>query len=99
MSAAASPSRPGPASGLIMAGGRSRRLGIDKTTMPWPPPPPDQPSDPQAPARTLLEATGAKLEQVCDEVIVVAYRGERPIPYPVAPDLYDEGGSLGGIYS
>lgn len=82
-----------------MAGGRSRRLGIDKTTMPWPPAPPVEIADPVAPVHTLLEATGAKLEQVCDEVLVVAYRGERPIPYPVTPDLYEEGGSLGGIYS
>jgi molybdopterin-guanine dinucleotide biosynthesis protein A len=49
--------------------------------------------------QTLLEATGAKLEQVCDEVLVVGYRGDRAIPYRVVPDLYAEGGSLGGIYS
>lgn len=84
--------------GLIMAGGRSRRLGIDKTTMPWPPLPAGA-TDGQPAVSTLLEATGAKLAQVCDEVIAVAYRGARPIPYPVAPDLYEEGGSLGGIYS
>jgi molybdopterin-guanine dinucleotide biosynthesis protein A len=78
-----------------MAGGRSRRLGIDKTTMPWPP----GPGLADTSARTLLEQTGARLEQVCDEVIVVAYRGRRAIPYPVTPDLYEEGGSLGGIYS
>src|SRR5207237_4410822 len=54
---------------------------------------------PSAGTRSLLEATGAKLEQVCAEVLVVAYRGPRAIPYAVAPDLYDDGGSLGGIYS
>ena len=89
-----------PVSGLIMAGGRSRRLGIDKTTMPWPPTECDGGATvSDAPVQTLLEATGAKLAQVCAEVIAVAYRGARPIPYRVAPDLYDEGGSLGGIYS
>jgi molybdopterin-guanine dinucleotide biosynthesis protein A len=84
-------------SGVILAGGRSRRLGIDKTTMPWPPPPPGETAGQGG--RTLLEATGAALEAVCDEVLVVAYRGERPVPYRVVPDLYEEGGSLGGIYS
>jgi molybdenum cofactor guanylyltransferase len=84
-------------SGVILAGGRSRRLGIDKTTMPWPPPPPGETAGQGG--RTLLEATGASLEAVCDEVLVVAYRGDRPVPYRVVPDLYEEGGSLGGIYS
>ena len=88
-----------PVTGLIMAGGRSRRLGIDKTTMPWPPPGGADAPAPLQPTGTLLEATGAKLAMLCAEVIAVAYRGQRPIPYPVAPDLYDEGGSLGGIYS
>ena len=86
-------------SGVILAGGRSRRLGIDKTTMPWPPGGPAESAGTERPGRTLLEATGAKLEQVCDEVIVVAYRGEHAIRYRVVPDLYQEGGSLGGIYS
>ncbi len=96
------PPRNGPVSGLIMAGGRSRRLGIDKTTMPWPPPPADAVSGDSVQAETtgtLLEATGAKLASLCEEVLVVAYRGQRPTPYRMAPDLYDEGGSLGGIYS
>jgi molybdopterin-guanine dinucleotide biosynthesis protein A len=36
---------------------------------------------------------------VCDEVLVVAYRGDRPLPYRIVPDLYAAGGSLGGLYS
>jgi molybdopterin-guanine dinucleotide biosynthesis protein A len=82
--------------GIILAGGRSRRLGIDKTTMPWPP---AASGAPEGSGQTLLQATGAKLEQVCDEVLVVAYRGAAPLPYRVVPDLYPAGGSLGGIYS
>jgi molybdopterin-guanine dinucleotide biosynthesis protein A len=65
--------------------------------MPWPPPAPLHP--PARRARTLLEATGATLEAACDEVLVVAFRGERAVPYRVVPDLYRDGGSLGGIYS
>jgi molybdopterin-guanine dinucleotide biosynthesis protein A len=87
----------GGVSGVILAGGRSRRLGIDKTTMPWPPPTPGEPAGEGV--RTLLQATGATLEAVCDEVLVVAYRGQPPLPYRVVPDLYQDGGSLGGIYS
>ena len=124
---------------MILAGGRSRRLGIDKTTLPWPlperqegrgkrqgPSPAGLFSDRErgdaaggvaAPGdadgrrgartvrtraggpQTLLGATAAKLAQVCDEVVVVAYRGAAPLPYRVVPDAYAEGGSLAGIYS
>jgi molybdopterin-guanine dinucleotide biosynthesis protein A len=89
---------PSGVSGVILAGGRSRRLGIDKTTMPWPP---GDGARGRAAVRagTLLQATGAKLAQVCDEVLVVAYRGRRPVPYRVVPDLYADSGSLGGLYS
>jgi molybdopterin-guanine dinucleotide biosynthesis protein A len=85
-------------SGLILAGGRSRRLGIDKTTMPWPPGAGGDDAT-AAPRQTLLGATAEKLARVCDEVLLVAYRGSRPLPYRTVPDRYADGGSLGGIYS
>jgi molybdopterin-guanine dinucleotide biosynthesis protein A len=47
----------------------------------------------------LLGATAAKLAQVCNEVLVVGYRGAAPLPYRVVPDAYAQGGSLGGLYS
>jgi molybdenum cofactor guanylyltransferase len=86
-------------SGVILAGGRSRRLGIDKTAMPWPPDGSKTSTVPAEKRRTLLEATAGKLEEVCREVLVAGYHGERPVPYRVVPDVYAEGGSLGGIYS
>ncbi|MBI3970389.1 MAG: molybdenum cofactor guanylyltransferase [Chloroflexi bacterium] len=87
-------------SGVILAGGRSRRLGIDKTTMLWPPV--DDGGETEAGgtgSRTLLEVTASRLAEVCDEVLLVAYRGAKPLPYRTVPDLYAGGGSLGGIYS
>jgi molybdopterin-guanine dinucleotide biosynthesis protein A len=81
---------PAAVTGIVLAGGKSRRLGIDKTTMRWPP---------QGGTRTLLEATAGTLAQVCDEVLLVNYRGAHPLPYRVVPDRFVEGGSLGGLYS
>ena len=80
-----------PVSGLILAGGKSRRLGVDKSTLVWPP------GDPAG--KTLLEVTAKKLQLVCAEVIVVGYRGERALPdgLRIAPDRFPDGGALGGL--
>jgi molybdenum cofactor guanylyltransferase len=82
-----------PISGIILAGGKSRRLGLDKTTLLWPP------SNPEG--QTLLEHTVEKLRLVCAEVIVVGYRGERALPEGVraTPDTIQDGGPLGGLYA
>ena len=83
------------ASGAILAGGRGRRLGQDKTAIPWPPRPGG------GPGGTLLEHTAATLARVCAEVLVVGYAGERPLPPSCrgVPDAYPDGGSLGGVYA
>lgn len=88
----------GSITGIILAGGLSRRLGKDKTTMPWPPPAPAAVAA-ETPPHTLLEATAAKLTQVCHHVLLVGYRGVPPLPYQIVPDLYQAGSSLGGLYS
>jgi molybdopterin-guanine dinucleotide biosynthesis protein A len=86
------------ASGAILAGGRGRRLGQDKTAIPWPPA--GRGGGP-AGGGTLLEHTAATLGRVCAEVLVVGYAGQRPLPLACrgVPDAYPEGGSLGGVYA
>ncbi|HET7768407.1 MAG TPA: molybdenum cofactor guanylyltransferase [Chloroflexota bacterium] len=80
-----------PVSGIILAGGKSRRLGVDKTTLPWPPGNPE--------GRTLLDHTVEKLRLVCADLIVVGYRGERPLPQGVraVSDAFPDSGPLGGL--
>jgi molybdenum cofactor guanylyltransferase len=80
-----------PVSGIILAGGKSRRLGADKSQLIWPP------GDPAG--KTLLELTAEKLRLVCGEVLVVGYRGERPLPDGVraVADSVQDGGPLGGL--
>src|SRR4051794_10881692 len=79
------------ASGAILAGGRGRRLGQDKTAIVWPP----------GGAGTLLAHTAGALAALCAEVLVVGYAGAQPLPAacrPV-PDAFPDGGSLGGVYA
>ena len=89
---------PPPASGAILAGGRGRRLGQDKTAIPWPP---GGGAPAAGPEGTLLAHTAGTLAALCAEVLVVGYAGGRPLPgacRPV-PDAFPAGGSLGGVYS
>jgi molybdenum cofactor guanylyltransferase len=80
-----------PLSGIILAGGKSSRLGVDKAQLVWPP------GDPAG--KTLLELTAEKLRLVCAEVLVVGYRGERALPdgVRVVDDAVQDGGPLGGL--
>ncbi len=78
-------------SGLVLAGGQSRRLGQDKTLLRlW---------GEQGP--TLLEATVARLGAVCDEVLVVGLvPSARPgLPARLVPDRFPGTGALGAIYT
>ncbi len=76
------------ASGIILAGGQSRRMGRDKA---W--------SEFQG--RALIEHVMASLEQVCAEIIVVANNQTpyRKLAARVVSDILPDHGSLGGIYS
>ena len=81
-----------PVTGIILAGGRSRRLGRDKAVEPF---------DGQPLIRRVFE----RVAPLTDEIVVVvadAARG-RALPldagHRVAVDIYPDGGSLGGIFS
>ena len=80
-----------PASAIVVAGGLSRRLGQDKRRLRlWGE---DQPS--------LLEHTVQVVGQLCSDVVVVlndpqAWAG---LPARLVPDVYADGGALGGIYA
>ncbi len=73
---------------LVLAGGRSRRLGTDKASLDWG-------------GRTLLAATVEKMAAISDDVIIVGNVGQAHT-YPgtrLVRDVYPGKGSLGGIYS
>jgi molybdenum cofactor guanylyltransferase len=80
-----------PTTGIVVAGGRSSRLGQDKRRLKlW------GESGP-----TLLEQSVALVGSLCAELIVVLNDAEDwpQLPARLVPDQYPEGGALGGIYS
>jgi molybdopterin-guanine dinucleotide biosynthesis protein A len=80
-----------PTSGIVVAGGLSRRLGQDKRRLKlW-----------GLDGPTLLERTVQLVAGLCSEVIVVLNDPETwpQLPARIVADVYPEGGALGGIYS
>ncbi len=80
-----------PISGVVVAGGKSRRLGQDKRRLKlWGD---DGP--------TLLEHTVAIVASICADVAVVLNDPDTwsHLPARLASDVYPHGGALGGIYS
>jgi molybdopterin-guanine dinucleotide biosynthesis protein A len=91
MSDLTSPAAPAPASAVVLAGGLSRRLGQDKRRLRlW---------GPAGPA--LLEHTLAVVGGLCADVVVVLNDPEAwpDLPARAVPDVYPDGGALGGIYA
>lgn len=85
------PSTLAPIAAVIVAGGRSRRMGQDKRQLTlW-----------GADGPTLLEHTLALVAPLCAEVIVVLNDPEHwpRLSATIVGDVYPEGGALGGIYS
>lgn len=83
----------GPAvSGVVLAGGRSRRLGRDKAVEPFL-------------GQPLVRRVIDRLAQVTQEIVVVVADAARGQALPLEPihrvalDRYPDGGSLGGIFS
>jgi molybdopterin-guanine dinucleotide biosynthesis protein A len=77
--------------GVVVAGGRSRRLGQDKRRLRlW-----------GEGGPTLLEHTLQVLAPLCAELIVVLNDAEAwpSLPARLVPDVYEDAGSLGGIYA
>ncbi len=80
-----------PTAGVVVAGGVSRRLGEDKRRLRlWGPGGP-----------TLLEHTLEVLRPLCSELVVVLNDPEAwpHLPARITPDVYADGGALGGIYA
>ena len=75
--------------GLILAGGKSERLGRDKTLLPWPR---------ESSETTLLHHVHGVLAAVCDDVIVVGNRADLT-GFTVVPDVSAVGSSLTGLVS
>lgn len=78
-------------SGVVVAGGQSRRLGEDKRRLRlW-----------GEHGPTLLEHTVGVLTALCDEVVVVLNDPDEwaHLPALLTPDVIDDAGSLGGIYA
>lgn len=80
-----------PASAVVLAGGRSSRLGEDKRRLRlW-----------GAGGPTLLERTVGLVASLCRDVVVVLNDPEAwpGLPARIVGDAYADGGALGGIYS
>lgn len=77
-------------SGIILAGGKSRRLGVDKALV--------ELSEGRG---SLIQSVVGRVSALCEEVIVVTNSPGHYASLPVrfVPDVYLDHGSLGGIYS
>lgn len=82
----------GPVTGIILAGGRSRRLGRDKAVEPFG-------------GQPLIRRVIERVAPLTSEIVVVVADSARGDSLPldadhrVALDIFPEGGSLGGIFS
>ncbi len=76
-----------PLSGIVLAGGQSRRMGRDKAFMTFQ-------------GRSLIERTLDVLARLCQELIIVADRTERYAHLArTVPDVFKGRGTLGGIHA
>lgn len=70
---------------IVLAGGKSRRMGMNK-------------SDLILRGRSFLEIQAEKAKELdIQDVVISGYQGQRPFDFPVIPDDQAEKGPLGGI--
>ena len=76
------------ASAIILAGGKSRRMGIDKAFL-------------EFDGKLLIERVIERVRCVCDEAVIVSNDLDAYARFgvPVIGDVYPNKGSLGGIFS
>lgn len=76
------------ATGVILAGGKSRRMGADKAFL-------------EVGREAMIQRVAAELGQIFAEVLIAGGSGEagRRLGLRVIPDLVEGGGPLGGIYA
>ncbi len=74
--------------GVILAGGKSRRMGTNKALLPYQ-------------GRPLIEHIANVVREVFEHVVVVADEGEAYsfLNLPLHPDIYKDRGPLGGIHA
>ncbi len=75
-------------SGVVLAGGQSRRLGTNKAFL-------------KLGQKTLLERAVGTLSEVFEEVLVITNQTKTELPprVRVVPDIFPGKGSLGGLYT
>lgn len=75
-----------PVTGLVLAGGQSRRMGQDKTQLLWQ-------------GKTWVDLAAEKLGSFCNEVLILS--GSNPIQsqYPILPDSPKAQGPLAALLS
>lgn len=76
------------ASAIILAGGKSRRMGTDKAFL-------------EFDGKLLIERVIESVRRVCDEVVIVSNDLDSYARFgvPIVGDVYPNKGSLGGIFS
>ncbi|RMF94026.1 MAG: molybdenum cofactor guanylyltransferase, partial [Nitrospinota bacterium] len=77
-----------PLTAVILAGGKSRRMGQDKAFLPFG-------------STSLIEWITARLRRLTDQLLLITNTPERYafLQIPLSPDLLPGKGSLGGIYT
>lgn len=73
--------------GIILAGGKSKRMGRDKAML-------------EVGGTSMIERVAGVLDRHCSEILISGNNGRlEPLGYPIIPDIYPGCGPLGGIHA